>query len=57
MILKLQYFVFSTALVSKQKTEGNFMLGSWQGVNERKKVENPCSKCCHNAHTYYATAR
>jgi len=42
MMLKLQYIVFSTALVSKQKkTEVNFMLGSWQGVNGRKKVENP----------------
>jgi len=28
-------------LVSKQKTGVNFMLGSWQGVNKRKKVENP----------------
>jgi len=28
MMLKLQYFVFSTALVSKQKTGDKFMLGS-----------------------------
>jgi len=41
MMLKLQYFVFSTALVSKQKQRGNFMLGSWQGVNGRKNVESP----------------
>jgi len=35
----------STALVSKQKTGSNFMLGSWQGVNKRKEVKNPwCSR-------------
>jgi len=34
-MLKLQYFVFSTALVSKQKQGVNFMLGSWPWVAER----------------------
>jgi len=30
--------------VSKQKTKGNFMLESWQGVNGKKKVENPWTR-------------
>jgi len=32
---------FPSALVSKQKQGVNFVLGSWQGVNRRKKFENP----------------
>jgi len=32
---------FFTALVGKQKTGINFMLGSWQGVKGSKKVEDP----------------
>jgi len=33
--------LFPAALVSKQKAGVNFMLGSWQGVNGRKTLENP----------------
>jgi len=34
---------FSTVLLSKQKSGVNFMLGSWQRVNGRKKFANPWS--------------
>jgi len=37
---------FCTALGSEQKKGLNFMLGSWQRVNGRKKVENPWSRVC-----------
>ena len=49
MMLKLQYFLFflQRKRVNKKDGEGvNFMLGSWQGVNGSKKIENPCLKRC-----------
>jgi len=44
MMLKLQYLVFSTALVSKHKIGCKFYVRKLAGVNGRKKVENPCYK-------------
>jgi len=40
MMLRLQYF-FSTALSSKRRKGKHFILGSWQGVNGKKKVKTP----------------
>jgi len=39
MILKLQHFIFFYSAGEKQKIGVNIMLGSWQGVNGKKKVE------------------
>jgi len=45
MMLKLQYFIFLQRWWVNKKQWVNFMLGSWQRVNGRKKVENPWYRC------------
>jgi len=42
--MMLLYMLLQRWRVNK-KQGVNFMLGSWQGLNGRKKFESPCSSC------------